>query len=161
MWKRKTLKPAQHGIQGSILVPFIEEIPCGRPRSILARKISPRSASAQGPEDSVENHPSVAWTPAGLEVPNRKQVGNRFPLAIGQLVARHSNFRHAHEKIIRSSFRQEFGAYLEIGRSLVLSSVFSFPSMPQSSSIIEHWSTIIVKINRVSCLLNDTSLIER
>lgn len=82
------LQPTENFIQGSIVVPLVEQIPHRPPRTLFFRQISPRRTSSHDPENTIDNHASISrWSSRCCRW--WKNIRNGVPLFVRKPMPRH------------------------------------------------------------------------
>jgi hypothetical protein len=75
-------------VQCSVVVPHVEQIPHGAPRTILLWQIAPWRAGPHDPQNPLHDDSAVARRPSGSRS-RRKYISNAVPLFVRQSMSRH------------------------------------------------------------------------
>ena len=78
----------EDSVPRAIGIPFVEQMPHGRPRPEFVGQITPGRAGPENPEDAVEHLPSIAWWTSGRRR-WREEAFEQFPLLVRESVTQH------------------------------------------------------------------------
>jgi hypothetical protein len=82
-------KASQNFVQGTIVVPFVEQVPYRGPGTKFLRQIAPRRSGPHDPKNTIDDRATITrWSPGPRG--RWKNIRNGIPLLIRKSMSRHS-----------------------------------------------------------------------